>query len=76
MCPCRQWTYLHCVIVYRYSSLVACVLTIENAWLCYRNRLKFKLLKHAVRAAVSETKSLMFGNVYITYMVFNKLHYL
>ena len=45
---------------------MAYVLTIENAWLCYRNRRTFKLLKHAIRAAVSDTESLMFENVYIT----------
>jgi len=36
-----------------HDSLKAFVLTIENAWLSYRSRRIFKLLKHAVRAAVS-----------------------
>jgi len=42
-----------------YDSSAAHVLAIENAWLSYRNQRIFKLLKHAIRAAVSDTEGLM-----------------
>lgn len=32
--------------------LVRCVRIIESAWIVYRNRRIFRLLKHAIRAAV------------------------
>jgi len=68
MCVVVTKLCLFCDCVH--DSLAAHVLTIENAWLSYRNRRIFKLLKHALRAAVSDVGCAITGQNYFILCAF------